>query len=131
MRMAFPVVLLALAACASAGGGDPRIDPRPHPRLMKAGILPGQSIPDHRDGVAASDTGAIMFVCANSDKHEDEEVFIETCPSCSERNYFYWDYADGGFRCFACTKAVDGEGVKCPKCGKVPPRVRTKPKANK
>jgi hypothetical protein len=130
MKRLFPALLLGMAACSAAG--DPRIARRDHPpRLMKAGILPGQSIPAERDGISASETGAIMFVCANSDQHADEEVFIEKCPSCPEKNYFYWDRDGEGFRCFACGTHVDGEVVKCPKCGKVPPRVRTKPKANK
>jgi len=124
MKYALPALLLALAACAS---GDPSVVRRPH--LARAGILPGQSIPAERDGMAASDTGAIMWICANSDKHEDKEVFISMCPSCSQVNYFYRDHDEEAFRCYACLKLYDNALLKCPDCGHPPRTVRTKPKA--
>jgi len=127
MRFAAAFVLpLVLAACASSGE-SPEIVKKPH--VARAGILPGSSIPAERDGMSASDTGAIMFVCANSDKHEDKEVFVSLCPSCSQMNYFYWDGAESAFRCFACTKLVDNSVIRCPDCGQPPRKVRTKPVA--
>jgi DNA-directed RNA polymerase subunit RPC12/RpoP len=77
--------------------------------------------------IPADQTGAIMFVCAGSDKHEDKEVLINKCPSCSEQNYFYWESANSQFVCFACTKAVDNAVVKCPDCGRPPHKVHTRP----
>ena len=88
-----------------------------------------KEIPAERDGVPADATGAIMFVCSNSDKHEDKEVLISKCPSCSEMNYFYWDSGHSQFVCFACTKTVDNAVVKCPECGKAPHKVRTRASA--
>ncbi|HXX92008.1 MAG TPA: hypothetical protein VEN81_00130 [Planctomycetota bacterium] len=126
MRTLAVVALLPLAACASRGE-EAAIVRKPH--LARAGILPGQSIPADRDGMSASDTGAIMWICANSDKHEDKEVFVQLCPSCSNMNYFYWDGAESAFRCFACMKLVDNSVLRCPECGHPPRRVKTKPVA--
>ena len=123
------LALLTLAACASHGE-QPEIVPKPHAKkIAKASILPSKDIPAERDGIPADQTGAIMFVCAGSEKHEDKEVFISKCPSCSELNYFYWNSHNSEFVCFACTKAIDSAAVKCPECGRPPRIVRTRPQA--
>jgi DNA-directed RNA polymerase subunit RPC12/RpoP len=126
MKIVALLLPLTLAACASSGE-EACIVRKPH--LARAGILPGQSIPAERDGMSSSDTGAIMWVCANSDKHEDKEVFIQVCPSCSNMNYFYWDGGETAYRCFACMKLVDNSVIKCPECGHPPRRLKTKPVA--
>jgi hypothetical protein len=118
------LALLTLASCATSS--EPTIVKKPHTRVAKAGILPSKDIPSERDGIPIDATGAIMFVCSNSDKHEDKEVLISKCPSCSEQNYFYWDAPNSQFACYACTKAVDNAAVKCPECGKQPHKVRTR-----
>ena len=122
------LVLCSLAACASHGE-QPEIVAKPHTKIAKAGILPSKEIPAERDGIPADQTGAIMFVCAGSEKHEDKEVFISKCPSCGELNYFYWNSHNSEFVCFACTKAIDSAAVKCPECGRPPRIVRTRPQA--
>ena len=124
-RLAGALLFCTLAACASRGE-QPEIVAKPHTKIAKAGILPSKEIPAERDGIPADQTGAIMFVCAGSEKHEDKEVLITKCPSCSEQNYFYWDSAGSHFTCFACTKALDNAAVKCPDCGKQPHKVRTR-----
>ena len=126
-RLLSALALLGLASCATSD--EPAIVKKPHTRVAKASILPGKDIPAERDGVPADATGAIMFVCSNSDKHEDKEVLISKCPSCSEMNYFYWDSGHSQFVCFACTKTVDNAVVKCPECGKAPHKVRTRASA--
>jgi hypothetical protein len=129
MRIIGAVLILAgLAACASTRGEEPTVVPKAKNTVVKAGILPSKSIPAERDGIRVEDTGAIMFICANSDKHEDREVLIGKCPECSELNYFYWDRTSDGFRCYACTKPFPNEFVKCELCGKPPRKVRTKNK---
>ncbi len=120
--------MAGLAACASARGEEAVIRPVPKAQVVRAGILPSREIPAERDGIRVEDTGAIMFVCANSDRHEDREVLICKCPSCSEQNYFYWDAAIEGFRCYACMKPFPNDNVKCEICGKPPRKVRTKNK---
>ena len=125
MRYVAALVILGLAACASSD--EPHIVQKAH--SARAGILPGQGIPDQRDGMSASDTGSILWVCANSAKHEDKEVYLSICPSCSQMNYFYWDRAQEGYRCYACLKNVDNAIIKCPECGQPPRRMRTKPVA--
>ena len=125
MRPIAALVLLSLAACAT-GGEEPGIVRKSHPARAGIGVLPGQSVPDERNGMSASDTGAIMWICANSGKHEDKEVFITVCPSCSNLNYFYWDGGESAFRCYACLKLVDNSILKCPECGHPPRRVKTK-----
>ena len=127
-RLAGALLLCTLAACASRGE-QPEIVVKPHTKIAKAGILPSKEIPSERDGIPADQTGAIMFVCAGSDKHEDKEVFISKCPSCSEVNYFYWNSHNSEFVCYACTKAIDSSVVKCPECGRPPRIVRTRPQA--
>jgi hypothetical protein len=122
------LVLCSMAACASRGE-QPEIVAKPHTKIAKAGILPSKEIPAERDGIPADQTGAIMFVCAGSEKHEDKEVFISKCPSCSEVNYFYWNSHNSEFVCYACTKAIDSSVVKCPECGRPPRIVRTRPQA--
>ena len=123
-RIVAALLVVGLVGCASSG--DPTIVKKPHTRVAKAGILPGKDIPNERNGIPLDATGAIMFVCANSEKHEDKEVLISKCPACSENNYFYWDGDASQFNCFACTKAVDNAVVKCPDCGKQPLKVRTR-----
>lgn len=123
------LVLVSLAACSS--GAEPVVVPKPHTRLAKASLLPGQQIPAERDGVRVEDTGAIMFICSDSGTHEDQEVFINKCPSCSELNYFYWNSPDSEFICYACTRAVDPGVIKCKDCGRPPRVVRTRPKPSK
>ena len=124
-RFTAALLVLGLVGCASSG--DPTIVKKPHTKVAKASILPGsKDIPSERNGVPVDATGAIMFVCANSEKHEDKEVLISKCPACSENNYFYWDADNSGFLCYACTKAVDNSYVKCPDCGKQPLKVRTR-----
>lgn len=119
--------LAAVSACAS--GGDPVVVPRPHPAVARAGILGGAAPPPpEREGVRLEDTGAIMFVCSGSDRHEDKEVFITRCAACGAENYFYRDHAAGAFRCYVCLKAVQEAGVACPECGRPPRTWRTRPK---
>ena len=122
------LALLGFASCATTGE-EPTIVQKPHLRVAKAGILPSRDIPAERDGIPIDATGAIMFVCSGSEKHEDKEVFISKCPSCSELNYFYWNSHNHEFVCYACTKAVDSTSVKCPECGRPPRIVRTRPQA--
>lgn len=125
VRPAAAFLLAGLAACAS-GGAEPRIVAKP--KIAKAGLLPSQQVPAERDGVRVEDTGAVMFICANSDKHEDKEVLLSRCPDCSQVNYFFWDGGESAFRCYACLKLLDNEKIRCPECGKAPRMVRTKNK---
>lgn len=120
------LLLLGILGCASASGGEPGVVAKP--KLAKAGLLPSAKLPAERDGVRMEDTGAVMFVCANSDKHADKEVLISRCPSCSEVNYFFRDYAEEAFRCYACMKLLDNDGIRCPECNRPPRTIRTKNK---
>jgi hypothetical protein len=38
------------------------------------------------NGYTLDDTGYILFICANSDKHEDREEIIKVCPACKQEN---------------------------------------------
>lgn len=84
-----------------------------------------------KDGVYVTtrtfdDTGYILFVCANSDKHEDREEILKQCPSCRKNDTYYWDKDRGCFISFACGAPFDNALVKCSICGRVPRKVRTK-----
>jgi hypothetical protein len=126
MKKISMLVVVALAACSSGPGPgeEAKVVAKAKPRVNRAGFG-GPAIPAERDGIRADDTGAIMFICANSTKHEDKEVFVHAC-ACGEKDYFHWDGATGGFVCFACTKAFPNEKVVCPDCGSQPRRVRTR-----
>ena len=133
MRLTTTATLLVVLAACSSGPvhNEAGIRPEPKKRLALSGIVPLiKSIPAERNGIRADDTGAIMFICANTPKHEDKEVFINTCP-CGEKKYFHWDPEHQGFRCFACNKPFPNEKVHCPDCGRKPRLVRTRhsPKA--
>jgi len=84
----------------------------------------GKYVPDR----TVDDTGYIMFICANSDKHEDKEEIFKTCPTCKKDDTFFWDNDKKCFIAFTCGSPYDNALVKCPTCGKVPKRVRTKHK---
>jgi hypothetical protein len=84
----------------------------------------GAYVPDR----TIDDTGYILFICANSDKHEDREEIIRVCPACRKDETFFWDGERKCFVAFQCGGAVDNALVKCSGCGKVPKRVRTKHK---
>ena len=127
MRKLAVLLGLVFASCASrGGGGEPTVVPVTKKKVMKAGFGAGKDLPAERNGVKIEYTGAIMFVCSNSDKHADQEVLIRKCPGCSQKNYFYWDHDKGGFKCYACVKPVPNAVIKCPDCGKPPRRVRTR-----
>jgi hypothetical protein len=84
----------------------------------------GKYVPDR----TIDDTGYILFICANSSTHEDKEVLLKTCAACAKESTFFWDDAKKGFVCFQCGGDVDNARIKCPDCGAVPRRVRTKHK---
>ena len=84
-----------------------------------------------KDGVYVTtrtydDTGYILFVCANSDKHEDREELIRVCPTCKKDNTYFWDKDKACFVSFQCGAVFDNALVKCSLCGKAPKKVRTK-----
>ena len=84
----------------------------------------GKYVPDR----TVDDTGYIMFICANSSKHEDMEVIQKTCPACKADDTFFWDNDRSCFVGFKCGEAYDNALVKCGTCGAKPRKVRTKHK---
>lgn len=84
----------------------------------------GVYVPDR----TIDDTGYIMFICANSDKHEDMEVIQKNCPGCKAEDTFFWDSGKSAFVGFKCGEVYDNGLVKCATCGRAPRKVRTKHK---
>lgn len=84
----------------------------------------GKYVPDR----TVDDTGYILFICANSPKHEDREELIKSCAACSKESTFFWDGEKKCFICFGCGVAVENGRIKCSGCGVAPKRVRTKHK---
>ncbi len=82
----------------------------------------GAYVPDRTE----DDTGYILFVCANSDKHEDREEILKLCTTCKKDETFFWDLEKKCFVGFQCGNPYDNALVKCTLCGRVPKRVRTK-----
>jgi len=84
----------------------------------------GVYVPDRTE----DDTGYILFICANSGKHEDREELIKACPACKKDSTFFWDADARSFVCFQCGVPFESSLIKCSGCGTVPKRVRTKHK---
>jgi hypothetical protein len=84
----------------------------------------GKYVPDR----SIDDTGYILFICANSSKHEDMEVIQKTCPACKADDTFFWDGTRSTFIGFKCGEVYDNALVKCGVCGAKPRKVRTKHK---
>ena len=61
-------------------------------------------------------TGAIMFVCAGTPVHEDEEIVLDTCPGCGKKNQFAFQTDRGVYRCEACKVDMKKEQMICFKC---------------
>ncbi len=84
----------------------------------------GVYVPDR----TIDDTGYILFICANSDRHEDREEILKVCPVCRKDDTFFWDNDRKCFISFQCGAPYDNALVKCTICGRPPKRVRTKHK---
>lgn len=84
----------------------------------------GKYVPDR----SVDDTGYILFICANSSKHEDMEVIQKACPACKADDTFFWDGTRSTFIGFKCGEVYDNALVKCGVCGAKPRKVRTKHK---
>ncbi|HEX7898045.1 MAG TPA: hypothetical protein VF950_09820 [Planctomycetota bacterium] len=84
----------------------------------------GKYVPDR----SIDDTGYILFICANSAKHEDMEVIQKACPACKAEDTFFWDSGKSAFIGFKCGELYDNALVKCGVCGAKPRKVRTKHK---
>ena len=110
------LLILIIAAAASAGG------PKAPPPRPPDPPLPTPPATER----SPEDTGPIMFVCSNSPKHPDKEQLISNCRFCPARARFYWEEAIKGFRCLSCKQPYPNSDIKCPDCGKVPSKVRTK-----
>lgn len=111
------LLLIVVVAVAASGGRKP-----PPPR--KAVEAPPERAVQDR---SVQDTGLIMFVCANSGKHEDKEIVLPgVCPSCAKASSYFWDAGLGNYRCFGCSKEYPRARIACPDCGKVPGRTRLK-----
>lgn len=84
----------------------------------------GVYVPDR----TVDDTGYILFICANSGKHEDREEILKICPTCKKDDTFFWDTDRKCFIAFTCGAPYENAQVKCTLCGQPPRRVRTKHK---
>lgn len=107
------VVLLIIIIAVASGGRQAA-----PPRRVESAPPPAEA------ARKTEDTGPIMFICANSPKHEDKEVVFTQCPNCPAAGRFYWDH--DRYRCLKCSQAFDNKAVKCPECGKVPAKARIK-----
>jgi hypothetical protein len=107
------VIVIVVAA---SGGKKP-----PPRKAVEA--APMAAAPDR----SVQDTGLIMFVCANSGKHEDKEIVLSSvCPACAKASSYFWDGVLDNYRCFACSKEYPRPKIACPDCGKVPSKTRLK-----
>lgn len=105
------LLLVIIIAVASSGGRPPA----PPPREVKAPPPVERPVESHR---TVSETGAIMFICGGSTKHEDKEVILSQCPGCGAYDKFYWK--ESQYLCLTCSKAFDNAKIACRECGKVP-----------
>jgi hypothetical protein len=114
-------LLIIVLIVVVSSGSDPATRPTTKPKRIEMPTAP--SAPPR---AVKPDTGAIVFVCANSGRHEDEEVLISACP-CGAQKKFSVDREGGGYRCFRCGKIYDNAQIKCPKCGRVAVKTHLKP----
>lgn len=109
-------ILIVVVAVAMSGGKKPA--PKKAVEAAPEAVEKDRSI---------QDTGYIMFVCANSGKHEDKEIVLPgVCPACAKASSYYWDAGLSNYRCFACAKEYPRAKIACPECGKVPGKTRLK-----
>lgn len=109
------LLLIIIIAAASSGGSKASAAPR-----KAAAPPPPVEAPKEkaRPTNYVRNSGAIMFVCAGTDRHPEKEVLIPVCPKCSAKNAFEVDGEAGGYRCNKC-KELTSE-VKCLDCGRSP-----------
>ena len=111
------VLLIVVAVAASSG--EKKAKPAVKPRVAEP-VAPAYTPP------VRIETGSIIFACANSPGHPDEEVRIGGCP-CGAQAKFYGDSAAQGYRCLKCKQVFDNAQIKCSKCGKVAVKTHLKP----
>lgn len=100
-------------------------DRKPAPRPVVQPPPPIEAPPEPKfGGQRVQDTGAIMFVCNGSGKHEEKEVIISVCPNCSNKDYFV--AFENKFYCYKCEKELPSDKIKCDECGFVPKKTRIK-----
>jgi len=116
-------VLIVILVVAFGSSEEPAEKKAPKPKATPMPAAPDPVRP------VKPDLGSIVFVCANSGKHDDEEVLLDRCP-CGALKKFYVDKAGGGYRCLSCGKIFDNAEVKCPKCGKVAVKTHLRPSFN-
>ena len=109
------LLLVILIAVAASGGKKEMPAPRPRQEAPVAVEAKKEKV----------DTGVIIFICANSGQHPDEEQRIGNCP-CGARARFHYNAAND-FECLKCGKVYDRGQIKCSKCGKAPTRTNLKP----
>src|SRR5687767_4650334 len=74
-------ILIVVVAVAMSGGKKPA--PKKAVEAAPEAVEKDRSV---------QDTGYIMFVCANSGKHEDKEIVLPgVCPACAKASSYYWD----------------------------------------
>ena len=113
-------LLLVIVVAASGSSGHARAEerrPKPKPVVVEAYTPPP---PPPRAMNEVRTTGCIVFVCANSGKHEDKEVLLHDCPTCPGRNQFEVSQEAGGYLCVKCKKVLSYADLKCEGCGRTP-----------
>ena len=122
-----PAEGLRVEGAKSAWAADDLANARPGSEKVYSPTLSkkdGKYVPDR----SIDDTGYILFICANSSKHEDMEVIQKACPACKADDTFFWDTGKSAFIGFTCGELYDNALVKCGVCGAKPRKVRTKHK---
>ncbi len=117
------VLLLIIVAAASGGGKSSNYRHRSAENDYKEPEIPKYEPEKPKevlkfDGQAFRDTGALLFICANTSSHEDKEVEINFCPQCQKKNFFC------GYRgkivCWNCEADFPVSNLICPDCKRPP-----------
>ncbi len=116
----FFLLLVIIAIAMSSGSSAPARDAtrRPPPKAAAAPEPPPP--PPRRAHNYVRNTGAIVFVCAGTEKHQDQEVVLSACPKCPSRNAFAWDEEASGYRCSSCKGIYENSAIRCGSCGRNP-----------
>lgn len=118
------LLLLILIVAAASSGSSGRASEEAQRKSRKAAPPPVVEAPPPKPKPTnyVRNTGAIVFVCAGTERHPDKEVVLPGCPKCPAKNQFEVDGEARAYRCTKCKGVYENADIKCADCGR-PARV--------
>lgn len=113
------LLLVLIVAVSSGSSGQAQANERRKPKPVVVESAPPPPPPPRATNYVRN-TGSIVFVCGGTEKHQDKEIVVGSCPSCPEKNQFEVAQDVGGYRCVKCKGVVQYADLKCDDCGRTP-----------